>query len=295
MSDATEKSSFQTQKILRDRLTQAGLHPSKRLGQCFLIDRNLMDKLLQSANLTQDDCVLEVGCGTGSLTGLLAECVRHVITVELDSRLADIAREHLDHYTNVQLLNLDALANKSTVAPEIETTVREAIRYTDGHLLLVANLPYDIATPLVVNLLLGPLPIRRLCFSVQREVADRFLAEPGTPDYGPVSVVTQSLATGRRIARLPPQAFWPAPKVSSSIIRLDTLPPEQVEPDDPAAFARFVRSCFQYRRKTISHIARMLNLDDRLLLALSECNVSPDARPQDIRRDQWIRLHEATG
>ncbi|MFQ5502362.1 MAG: ribosomal RNA small subunit methyltransferase A, partial [Phycisphaerae bacterium] len=155
MSDATEKSSFQTQKILRDRLTQAGLHPSKRLGQCFLIDRNLMDKLLQSANLTQDDCVLEVGCGTGSLTGLLAECVRHVITVELDSRLADIAREHLDHYTNVQLLNLDALANKSTVAPEIETTVREAIRYTDGHLLLVANLPYDIATPLVVNLLLG--------------------------------------------------------------------------------------------------------------------------------------------
>ncbi|MFQ5411440.1 MAG: 16S rRNA (adenine(1518)-N(6)/adenine(1519)-N(6))-dimethyltransferase RsmA [Phycisphaerae bacterium] len=290
-----ETSPFQTKAVIRDLLTRAGLHPHKRLGQCFLIDRNLMNKLLESAELTPADCVLEVGCGTGSLTGLLAERVARVITVELDPRLASIARERLARHPNVRLLNQDVLANKSTVAPEIEAAVDEAVRHTAGRILLVANLPYDIATPLIVNLLLGPLPVRRFCFSVQREVADRFLAGPGTPDYGPVSIVSQSLVSGRRIARLPPQAFWPVPKVASSILRLDTLPPERIESHDPADFARFVRSCFRYRRKTISHIARMLNLDVRILPTLSGCEVSPDARPQDIRVDQWIRLHEAAG
>lgn len=294
MAQETDVSPFQTQSALRALLDSAGLRPNRRLGQCFLIDRNLMEKLLESAEVGPGDCVLEVGAATGSLTGLLARRAGRVVAVEVDAALAEIARGRLADRANVRLIRADALANKSTVSPVVETAVREALEPATGDLKLVANLPYDIATPLVVNLLLGPLPFRRLCFSVQQEVAERFLAAPAGGAYGPVSVITQLLAAGRRVTRLPPQAFWPAPKVSSAILRLDARPPEQVRVADPVALARFVRGFFQYRRKRLSHIARRLGLDARLLPVLPRFDISPNARPQDLSVEQWVSLFEAT-
>ena len=295
MDHAREEFCFQTKSRLRSLLDSAGLAPKRRFGQCFLIDRNLMQMLVRAAELTETDCALEVGCGTGSLTSLLAAEAGRVIAVDVDARLVEIARRQLDSVANVELLTLDALRKKSSVAPEIERAVLARIDESGLRAKLVANLPYDIATPLVLNLLLGDVPIIRYCFTVQCEVADRFLAEPDTSAYGPVSIVTQVLAAGRRIAKVPPQAFWPAPKVSSSMIRLDAKSCDEVGTKDPAGFARFVREVFRYRRKTMSHTAKMLGMEDRLLPALEAVGVGARARPQTITVGQWVGLYERMG
>ena len=315
MTGESRKSSFQTKTVLRALLASAGAFPRKRYGQCFLIDRNLMSRLIAAAELERSDCVLEVGCGTGSLTGLLAAEAGYVVAVEVDARLAEIAAEQLgapsppgvgDGSTpkpgapplpaassaNVQLLRLDALKNKSTVAPEIVAALEQRQRRAGGTLKLVANLPYDIATSLVMNLLLGELSFRRLCFTVQSEVAERFLAKPHTSDYGPVSIVCQSLTTGRRVARLPPTAFWPSPKVDSAMLRLDARPRNAVEIADLSEFAHFVRTFFQYRRKTLLRTAGTLNLREKLTEAMAKIGVAANARPENVTVEQWVSLYQ---
>jgi 16S rRNA (adenine1518-N6/adenine1519-N6)-dimethyltransferase len=286
---------FQTKTDLRGMLEDAGISPLKRYGQNFLIDQNLMRKLVDSAELTDEDCVLEVGAGTGSLTSMLARAAGRVVAVEIDRGLARLAAERLSPLRNVDLITVDALDNKSTVSRELEGALRQAGGRPDGPLKMVANLPYDIATPLVMNLLLGDLPFRRLCFTVQAEVADRFLAAPGTPAYGPVGIVTQLLATGRRVCRVPPQAFWPAPKVRSTMLRLDVREPSTIPIADPSEFSRFVRSFFQHRRKTITHIARRMEGAEQLLAAIDRIGLSPDARSETLSLQRWVEFYLAKG
>jgi len=293
--------------VLRSLLDSAGLRPRKRLGQCFLIDRNLMNKLADAAEIGPADCVLEVGCGTGSLTALLAARAGRVVAAEVDPDLAKIAHRQLAAYQNVRFLCVDALKSKSTVAPEVVDAVQEGRQGACGkasravlgpgrlRLKLVANLPYDIATPLIIDLLLGGLPFVRYCFTVQQEVAERFLAEPNGQAFGPVAVMAQALTRGRRVAKVPPQAFWPEPKVSSAMLCLDARPPEQVRVTEPAAFAEFVRAFFRFRRKTMSHIARTLDMAEWVLPALASLGISPRARPQNVAVDQWVSLHRACG
>lgn len=295
MQDTSETSAFQTKSKVRSLLDSAGQSPKRRFGQCFLIDRNLMQKLVDSAGLAASDCVLEVGCGTGSLTGLLAGRVGRVVTVDVDDAMVEIARKQLSSCDNVRWLTTDALKNKSTVAAEIESVVTEEHRRIGGSLKLVANLPYDIATSLIVNLLLGNLPFERFCFTVQAEVADRFLAEPNTSDYGPVSVISQCLTDGRRVARVPPKAFWPSPKVSSGIVRLDVKSQDRIEVDEPLRFAQFVRSFFQYRRKTMAHLAKMLEAHERLMAGMAALDISSSSRPEAITVAQWIALYRLQG
>lgn len=284
---------FQTMTAIRGLLATAGGAPRKRYGQCFLIDRNLMMKLVDSAELKSTDCVLEVGAGTGSLTGLLAERCGRVVSVEVDACVAAIARDQLAGFDNVRLIETDALAHKSEIAPVVLSAIAAAQSEAKGHLKLVANLPYDIATPLVINLLLSSLPISRLCFTVQTEVADRFLAEPNTNDYGPVSILTQLVADGRRICRLPPRAFWPAPKVHSSMLRLEVRSRRPLSHGDLRAFSGFVHDFFKYRRKTLAHTARFLGLDGKLLPALSALNADPKLRPENLGPEQWLAAFHA--
>lgn len=315
MDHRTEKPTFQTKTILRSLLSSAGLSPRKRLGQCFLIDRNLMTKLADAAELGPTDCVLEVGCGMGSLTTMLAAAAGGVVAVELDPGLLDIARGQLAAFENVHFLGTDALKSKSVVAPEVITAVCELHCQSGGGLKLVANLPYDIATPLVVDLLIGELPFERFCFTVQEEVAARFLAQPDTQEFGPVTVISQALTTGRRLTRVPPQAFWPAPKVSSAMLCLDAIPSDQVRVTDADGFAQFVRGFFQFRRKTVSHICKTLSRrsvvsrtsasravlgpgqegEQRFYAALDDMGISHRARPENITADQWISLFQACG
>ena len=305
MDHKPEKPAFQTKTILRSLLNSAGLSPRKRLGQCFLIDRNLMTKLADAAEIGPTDCVLEVGCGMGSLTTMLAAKAGRVVAVEVDTGLLAIAHEQLAAYRNVCFLGVDALKTKTVVAPEVIATVRESHRQAGGPLKLVANLPYDIATPLVVDLLISDLPFERFCFTVQEEVAARFLAQHDTRDFGPVAVTSQALTTGRRLAKVPPQAFWPAPKVSSAMLRLDAIPTDQVRIADAVGFAQFVRGFFQSRRKTVSHIAKTQasravpgpgqSSEETFLSALDNLGISPRARPENITAHQWISLFQACG
>lgn len=287
---------FQTLTMLRETLTAAGLSPRKLYGQHFMIDRNLLEKLVESAELTRNDVVLEVGAGTGSLTGHLAQRAGQVIAVEIDQRLAPIAADKLAGYDNVQLIVGDALARKSQIAPDVLTALRDAQASIGGSIKLVANLPYDIATSLVIDLLIGEPQLARLCFTVQDEVARRFLGKPDTDDYGPVSILTNVLTMGRRIAKAPPQAFWPEPKVDSALVRLDVTAKPDAAPTlthaERSEFASLVRHFFQYRRKTIGGIARKSPWAVRLPDALVDLKIDLKARPETVSPQQWLALFQ---
>lgn len=282
---------FQTQKELQGLLASAGLKPQKRHGQHFLIDRNLMQKLIDSADLGAADVIVEVGVGTGSLTTQLAQSAGAVIAVEIDDRIAEVARSRLAGFDNVRLLILDALETKSRLAPELIRAIEQAGDSTKSKLKLVANLPYDIATPLILNLLLGDLPFERMCFTVQKEVGDRFLAPEDTPEYGIASVLIAALARAERVARIPAQAFWPAPKVESAMIRVQPLVPDQTV-RDRAGFAQMLRTFFQQRRKTLGRIA---SEHDAWKSAITRIGLDAGLRPEAVAPDRWIALWNAVG
>jgi 16S rRNA (adenine1518-N6/adenine1519-N6)-dimethyltransferase len=291
--DAADDGAFQTQARLRELLGSAGLHPRKRFGQHFLIDRNLMHKLIEASELTQRDIVLEVGVGTGSLTSLIAAKAGRVLGIEIDTKLFPLASQELASRENVELLQADALQSKSTLNPLLEERLSALQREVGGPMKLVANLPYDIATSLVMDLLLSSMSFERFCFTVQAEVGDRFLAEPGSKNYGPVSVLTAILATARRICRVPPQAFWPVPKVYSAMIQI--TPRKERVPDYARRreLAILVRGFFQHRRQTIGHIARRAPNNSQLTAALESLGIDAGLRPEAVAPAQWLALHAA--
>jgi|CXWL01.1.fsa_nt_gi 16S rRNA (adenine1518-N6/adenine1519-N6)-dimethyltransferase len=294
MIEAADEGSFQTQARLRELLGSAGLHPRKRFGQHFLIDRNLMRKLIEAAELSRRDVVLEVGVGTGSLTSLIAAKAGRVLGVEIDTKLFPLATQELAKWDNVELLQADALLTKSTVNPLLEqrlTALRDEI---GGPMKLVANLPYDIATSLIMDLLIGAMEFERYCFTVQSEVADRFLAEPGGKNYGPVSVMTTALTTARRICRVPPQAFWPAPKVDSTMLHITPRQTGTLSIQKRKDFSRFVRAFFQHRRQTIGHIARRLPDNSQVFAAIESVGIDAGLRPEALAAREWLALHSAS-
>lgn len=277
----------QTKTLITQLLREAAILPRRRLGQNFLIDGNLMRLLVTSADLQPDDTVLEVGAGTGALTEQLAPRAARVITVEIDRRLHPILEQRLEPFNNVTLLRTDALASKHRLAPELVAALRAARAAGSGRLLLVANLPYAIATPLLANLLLEPARIERFCFTVQKELADRFQAAPGTKQYGPFSIVLQAVCRITRLAKLPPAVFWPQPKVDSTMLRLDLERTPFDSLDRLAAFMHLLRAGFAHRRKTLAYNLSLLSPDasDRL-----KGIVDPSERPERIGVETWIEL-----
>lgn len=241
----------QTKQEITSLLAGAGARPSKRLGQHFLIDGNLMRRLVASADLQPHDTVLEVGGGTGGLTDLIVGRAGLVLCVEIDRILHDILAARFGHRAGFTLHHRDVLESKHTLAPEIAAAIGGSDDDSSGTIKLVANLPYQVATPLVMNLLVDYPRVRRLCFTVQAEVGERIAAEPGCRAFGPLSIVSQTIARMETVARIPPQAFWPRPAVDSLMIRMDVKDPPMFEPDVNRAFASLVRSVFDHRRKTL--------------------------------------------
>jgi 16S rRNA (adenine1518-N6/adenine1519-N6)-dimethyltransferase len=280
---------FQTQREVRELLAETGLRPRKRFGQHFLIDRNLMAKLIDAAEPSTGDAVLEVGVGTGSLTSQLAERAGQVLAFEIDEKLAEVARRGLAGHPNVRLVVGDALETKSRLAPALVSSMAESAA-AGLRLKLVANLPYDIATPLVLNLLVSELQIERLCFTVQKEVAERFLARCGDEAYGIASILAAVLTTPRRIAAVPKEAFWPRPNVESVMIRLDARPDGRRGVGDAAGFGAMLRGFFQHRRKTLGRIAAG---DAKLEAALAATGVPRDRRPESVSPGEWLRVWHA--
>lgn len=279
--------SRQTISYLTKRFNEVGLNPNKRHGQNFLIDLNLVELLARSANLTPDDVVLEIGTGTGTLTGLLAAEAAHVITVEIDQHLHQLAQEELEDSENITFLHQDALKNKNHFAVEVLDTVRDRMESVPGAIFkLAANLPYNIATPIVSNLLRCPILPESMTVTIQKELGDRLVAEPNSKDYGALSVWVQSLCDVSIVRVLAPTVFWPRPKVDSAIVHLVHRPDKRSAIPDIEFFHTFTRRIFFHRRKFLRSVAistfkNMLDKADVDSVLQAE-SLGPQARTEQL-------------
>ena len=247
---SARSSRSQTLSFLMRRFDEAGIHPRTRLGQNFLIDLNLQQILVDNARLGPLDVVLEVGTGTGSLTALLAAQAAAVVTVELDRNLFRLAGEELHGLENVTLLELDVLKNKNRLHPAVLDAIGEQLAAAPGRQLkLVANLPFNVATPLLSNLLATDRPPRTMTVTIQKELADRMVARPGTKDYGSLSIWLQSQCRVQIVRLMPPTVFWPRPKVTSAIIHVVLDDALRARIPDREFFHGFIRAMFFHRRK----------------------------------------------
>jgi 16S rRNA (adenine1518-N6/adenine1519-N6)-dimethyltransferase len=279
--------SRQTKTFLIDRFREMGIAPATRHGQNFLIDLNIHRLIVDAADLGPQDVVLEVGTGTGSLTAAMAQRAAAVVTVEIDAHLFELASEELFELPNVTMLRLDALRNKNHFDDRVAEAVGERLAEAPGRRLkLVANLPYNIATPVVSNLLLWPHVPHSMVVTIQRELADRMTARPSTKDYGALSVWIQSQCTAEMVRALPPSVFWPVPKVTSAVIRLVVDPARRAAIGDLAYFHQFIKSLFFHRRKFLRAnvlAAMKRHLDkgqvDQLL---DDMGFAPDTRTEQL-------------
>ncbi|MBK7403841.1 MAG: ribosomal RNA small subunit methyltransferase A [Phycisphaerales bacterium] len=236
----------QTAAEIKDLLASRGLAPQKRFGQNFLIDQNLVRKLVDEAHPAPGELVLEVGPGTGTLTEELLSRGCEVIACELDRGLAGLLRERLGARPGFTLVEGDCLAGKRHISTEIVGLVGAR------PFVLIANLPYGAATPLMLALLVEHPHCRGMFVTIQKEVGDRLAAPAGGDAYGSISVVAHALATVRTIARLPPECFWPRPEVTSVMIAVERRASHGIE--HPAGFADFCQRVFENRRKQLGSV-----------------------------------------
>ncbi|HEX8324854.1 MAG TPA: 16S rRNA (adenine(1518)-N(6)/adenine(1519)-N(6))-dimethyltransferase RsmA [Tepidisphaeraceae bacterium] len=240
----------QTKQQIQAVLAAAGSHPRHRFGQNFMIDGNLVRAIADSASITAEDTVIEVGPGTGTLTEELLTRAGRVIAVEIDRDLAGQLRNTFAGRENFTLIEGDALSTKHALNAELQAAIDAAHARRPasgpGSVKLVANLPYNIASPLVVELLRAGVGL--LVFTVQKEVADRLRGKADSDDYGPLTAVVQLLARVEVLRTLPPQAFWPPPKIDSALVRLTR---DDRLGEHSAAFGRFAHTLFSFRRKTL--------------------------------------------
>ena len=217
----------------------------KRFGQNFLIDSHVLDKIVNAAGITKEDCVLEIGPGIGTMTQYLAEHAGRVVAVEIDTNLLPILAETLKDYSNVTVINEDILK------VDMNSLVEE---YNNGRpIKVVANLPYYITTPIIMGLFESNVPIENITVMVQKEVADRMQVGPGSKDYGALSLAVQYYASPYIVANVPPNCFIPRPNVGSAVIRLTRYQEPPVQVKDAKLMFRLIRASFNQRRKTLQN------------------------------------------
>lgn len=288
----------QTVSFLLQRFRDAGIRPDTRHGQNFLIDLNLVQVLVDAADLDRRDVVLEVGTGTGSLTALMAQRAAAVVSVEISAELHQLAQEELFSCENVTLMRGDALKNKNRLRPELVATVANVLAAAPGRRFkLVANLPYNIATPVISNLLSTEIKPQLMAVTIQKELADRITARPSTKDYSALSVWIQSQCDAEVLRVLPPTVFWPRPKVHSAIIRIQPQPDKLARIAQPEFFHMFVRRLFLHRRKFLRSglvSAFKHELDKPVIDAvLAQQSLGTQARAEELTVDQLLALSDA--
>jgi 16S rRNA (adenine1518-N6/adenine1519-N6)-dimethyltransferase len=290
-------SNKQTLSFLMRRFRQVGIRPRTDLGQNFMIDLNLQRVLLETARIGPDDVVLEVGTGTGGLTMQMAPLAAAVVSVEVDRNLHQLAGEELFQYSNVTLLHTDVLRTKSRLEATVLETLQRQLEVSPARRLkLVANLPYNVATPLISNLLALDAPPVSMTITVQKEVADRIVAPAGVKDYGALAVWVQCQCRAEIVRVLPPSVFWPRPKVSSAFVQIELDDERRRRIPDRAFFHEFVRSLFCHRRKVLRSelISARKKLDKAQVdTLLSELGVSPTVRAETLAVEELLRLCEA--
>ncbi|MDV6030848.1 MAG: ribosomal RNA small subunit methyltransferase A [Phycisphaera sp. RhM] len=289
----------QTASYLSKRLAEAGLRPVSKYGQNFLIDLNLVDLIANSAELRKTDVVLEVGTGVGSLTSRLSDAAGAVLSIEIDMNLHQLASEELAGRPNVKLLQGDALRNKNSLRDDLKGLVVDAMQRIghDARFLLVANLPYNVATPIISNLLHQTPPPDAMVVTIQKELAERIVATPGTKDYGALSIWIQSMCDAEIVRILGPKVFWPRPKVDSAVIRLDLDHQKRDAIADLDYFHQTVRALFFHRRKFLRSnvISAMKNRLDKSQVdeVLQSLGHGETARAEELSVEQIQQLVES--
>lgn len=260
----------------------------KKFGQNFLIDTHVLDKIVKGAGVTGEDCVLEIGPGIGTLTQYLLESAREVIAVEIDDSLIPILADTLSPYHNITVIHDDILR------VDIKRLVEE--RNGGKPIKVVANLPYYITTPIIMGLFESHVPLDSVTVMVQKEVADRMQAAPGTKDYGALSLAVQYYAKPYIVANVPPNCFMPRPNVGSSVIRLTLHGEKPVEVLDEKLMFKIIRASFNQRRKTL---VNGLNNNSEISLSkelitesIEELGVSPTVRGEALSLEQFARLSD---
>lgn len=258
----------------------------KKFGQNFLIDTGVLERIMDAADITEQDCVLEIGPGIGTMTQYLAERAREVVAVEIDRALIPILEDTLSAYHNVTIINADILkVDISKIAEE---------KNGGRPIKVVANLPYYITTPIIMGLFESNVPLKSITIMVQKEVAERMQVGPGTKDYGALSLAVQYYAKPRIVANVPPNCFIPRPNVGSAVICLTRYekPPVQVQ-DEKRMFA-LIRASFNQRRKTLvnglGNAGELQLSKERILAALDEMGLPSTVRGETLTLEQFAVL-----
>jgi len=266
-------------------LKEYGLVPRKRWGQHFLIDRNILNKIIQTANIGKEDVVLEIGPGLGEMTAGLSKKAKKVIAVEIDSRLVGILQNKMKDYPNVEVIKGDIL----------KLEFNELLHREKVPVKVVANLPYQISTPLLFRFIESKKLFLTLTLMLQKEVAERMMAPSNGKEYGPLSIFVQLTLDVSIRFFIKPSAFFPPPKVESAVVHMVWKEKPMIKTDDEEWFRRVVKACFGYRRKTLINALKhsALSLPSDAEAKIKKIGIDPQRRPETLSIQEFARLADA--
>lgn len=257
---------------------------SKSLGQNFLSDKNIIDAIIEGSEIGEEDLVIEIGPGMGVLTAAAAECAARVVAVEIDRHLIPILAETLESYDNVEIINADVMKTDLSAIVEKYRTL--------GKVRIIGNLPYYITTPIIMKLLEERVPADSITIMMQKEVADRIKASPGSKTYGALSVAVGFYCTVQHVANAPKEVFVPRPKVDSTVIRLDVRPEPPVELIDEKLFFETVKNGFGQRRKTLlNSLTGVRGMPKEGIAAvLTDCGIDSRRRAETLSMSEFADI-----
>ena len=285
---------MQTKQQIETLLASAGVRPNKRLGQHFLIDLTLMRLFVDRTDITKDDVVLEVGPGTGSMTEALVELAGFVVAVEYDRTLAKIVKGRLTGRDNLEVINADILKNQNALNAHVVETINKKRKNFSGRLLLVSNLPYDVSSSLMVNLIIGPMVAGAMFVTVQKEVALRMAAGVGNKLYGTLGIFMAATGSVNIFHDLGRKVFWPEPKVNSSMVEFFRDDEKIKNISDMDIFRSVVSLFMQHRRKTLRACTKFttgeLGKIDSWADIFETCDIDPTKRPEKITPKDFVNI-----
>ena len=270
---------------IRNELREYGLIPRKRLGQHFLVDRNILNKVIRAARVGKEDVVVEVGPGLGGMTLALAREVKKVIAIEIDRKLVAILKEKVAGHPNVEVVESDIL----------KVDFKHLLEKEGHPIKVVANLPYQISTPLLFRFIESKEAFSTFTLMLQKEVAERMVAPPGKKEYGPLSIFVQMFLDVSIRFSIKPSAFSPPPKVESAVVHMVWKEKPMVQKNDEEWFKRVVKGSFAYRRKTLFNALKHseLPIHESIGSSMEKIGIDPRRRPETLTIEEFTKLAEA--
>lgn len=279
-----------TARMTQEVMKKHNLHTKKSLGQNFLMDDNILRNIVEAASLNKSTAVIEVGPGVGALTRHLADVSKKVLALEIDQRLIPILNDTLSDYDNVEVLHQDVLK------ADLDKLIREKFEENE-EIMVVANLPYYITTPILMKFLTDSVPIKGLVVMIQKEVAERLDASPGEKSYGSLSIAVQYKAKPSLVMTVPKTVFVPQPNVDSAVLRLDILEHPPVQVKNEPFFYELVRAAFGQRRKTLLNnlMNNLLGKDkkEQIMTTLNQVGIDPARRGETLSIAEFAKLSDA--